>query len=188
MLTMTDFTDLNRYVKQLIALRNEIKTKQDDLKCIEKEERKISGIDIPEIMQEMGISSYTHESTNSFVAVKPFISASLKSEKAILKSGDPASEKNKKEEALQYIRSIPGAESIIKHELKVELKKIDTETLEQVKDFLQNRNFYYEIDETVHNATLKSFLNERLASNEHIPADAFNLFIGKKTFIKIKEE
>ena len=175
-------TQLTILVDSLIRVQEDIKRYDLKLKTLKEKEKLTSECLIPELMQEYDIPNLTHAGYN--ISIQDIIAASIKSEKTILGSINENEERNKKNEALAYIVNSGGG-SIIKKRIEVDIGKAPNEIVNDIKNYCISLGYEPFVEENVHNMTLKSFLKEKLEEGDNIPADALNLYLGKKAKLKI---
>lgn len=180
----SDLKKISEKAKRAIVLRGEIAAMEaraqkyaDELKIIEQEE-------IPELMKEAGMASYTLEDGSS-VSIKQVYIGSIPSSGAIKKATGEERDRleERKAACLKFIEDNNGS-SIIKSLAEVDIGK-DPELKEKVEKALEEIGASYFFDDTVHYQTLQSWLKEKVKNNVDIPTETFQIFSGEIANIKI---
>ena len=78
-------------------------------------------------------------------------------------------------------------DGIIKNEIKVTLDRGQDDRVDMIKEDLKTRGVEYDHKQTVHPATLKSFVTEALSNPElrdQLPKEAFGVYEARKVTFK----
>lgn len=148
--TLCDILD-----KQEIA----VKEAEDNLKAAKKAFDKTRMEDLPELMIEVGMTKLVTENGDT-IELKEEVSTS------ITQAHKPA--------ALSWLQA-HNFGGIIKTKVISEFGKDERDEALSCAQDLMNKHFKVTFDESVHPATLKSFIKERLAAGDEIPMDLFSV-------------
>jgi len=166
-----DLGELAIEINRLSDLQHRIKTQEDHVSEMKREEQRLSGEIIPTLLAESGFSSLKL-ADGSFVEVKPYYSASI-------------STKNK-EAAYNWLRS-NGLGDIIKNEISVSFGRNEDNKAAEYANLAQSHGYQPTQKLKVEPMTLKALVRERVENKKDVPADLFNVFVGNRTTIKKKE-
>lgn len=168
--SVADAKNLSDQVVQLKNLEDAILATEEQLKDLKKQADKLSGTVIPEMMQEMNLSTLKlHD--GSAVEVKPVVFASIPSDK--------------KDEAYQWLRN-EGLGDIIKNEITVSFGRDEDAKAQQYAGLAQGQGYEPSQKLKVEPSTLRAMVRERIESGSDVPTDLFNVFSGHKTKITRK--
>lgn len=168
--TVADAKSLSEQVVKLKELEDAVVATEEQLKSLKKQMDKISGTVIPEMMQEMNLSTLKlHD--GSAVEVKPVVFASIPTAR--------------KDEAYQWLRS-NGLGDIIKNEVTVSFGKEEDAKASQYASLAQGQGYEPSQKLKVEPSTLRAMVRERIESGSDVPSDLFNVFSGHKTKITRK--
>ena len=134
---------------------------------------------IPAIMEEIGLATYSMND-GAKIEIKDVIKGSIPTYTGIQKAKGEQKDNltERRMDALAWLREHGGA-SIIKNKFIFDLGKDSSEVLNTLKEFAEDTKLPWQNDETVHGATLNSFLKDKMAVGEDIPFETFSLFVGK---------
>ena len=149
-----------------------------------KQYREIETVILPDMMTGIGIKKFTL-GDGSEITIKDVVQASLPSRGAILKAqGDERDALiDRNHRALDWMRA-NGGEAIIKNNISVDFGKGQDEIADRFVDFCKEIGMEYDRSTTVHNASLTSYIKEKLASGANVPLDLFSVYTGFKAVIK----
>jgi hypothetical protein len=159
--------NLAKKVEEQASLEDQVTELETQLAEKKKDLQKVSMLEIPEIMQELGISRLTMKS-GSAVEVKPFYSGKITEEKS--------------DQAFNWLED-HGHEGIIKGELIIMYKRPDKQRLGQFLELAKELGFLVKDKLTVHPMTLKAFIKEQITEGSDLPRDLFNVYVGWVTKI-----
>lgn len=165
-LTDGELTELKDLVEKLLGAESDIASMEEQLKLRKQDLLELSTVKIPEKMQLLGMRSYVLLNGET-VILKPLYQCYLSDSEPELKA-----------RGLAWLRA-NKLDAIIKSEAKVQIPKESDKFLRELRKFLDKRGIAYGVAETVHNATLKSLMRERIEGGKEFPMDIFRGFNGK---------
>ena len=152
-----------------VAKKIELSRLEDDVKRVKKEYIQISQVDLPELMQEVGMASFTL-SDGSSISVKDQMRASLP--------------KKNKVEVANWLKE-HGAGSLIKDTVVIEFQKGENSRAEELIDLLVDNGFSnFHEDISINTGSLKALAKEKLAQGEDIPLELMGIFLYQESIIK----
>lgn len=155
--------------EELQAVRAEIEKDTTALAEKQAREGKLKGVLIPELMDKIGMESFTMKD-GSKIDVKKDIKCSLSEER--------------KPDGLKWIRE-NGHGGIIKTEVAISFGKGEEEAAKRAEKVLREAGFSPSAADAVHPATLKSFVKERIEAGDNIPLTTFGVFEFKEAKISL---
>lgn len=155
-------------VKQMVSLERQVQLFEELLGETKKLLHKVSDFDIPSAMDEAGASSFTTDSGIN-VSVKQVYNGKITEEN--------------KEECFHWLEET-GNSGLIKHNVEVKLGRSEHELALKIAGFLSGLGVEYTDKESVHWATLNSFIKEQITKGEDFPTELFNVYIGRTTKLK----
>ena len=164
-------TDIAESCNKLMELQEQIKKCEADLKQLSEEERLYSEQEIPNLMQQAGISMLKLADGSS-VEVKPFYTAKI-----------PVS---KQDEAYGWLRT-NGYGDLIKNNMTLTFGKSEDNAAKALYEDLKNKGHNVVQKEKVEPMTLKAFVREQIQEGQQLPMDLFGVYVANKTSIKNKE-
>lgn len=151
-----------------VELEDEIAQLEQTLKDRKADLSKISELEIPELMGELGVQDFTLKNGLK-VGVKPFYAAKIPEEKS--------------EQAFDWLES-NGHDGIIKGQFIVMYRRPDKQRIGQFLDLARELGFETKDKLEVHPMTLKAFVREQIESgDEGFQRDLFGVYTGWKTKI-----
>lgn len=157
--------------KQRRLLKDIAKT-EEFLKQLKDELRRVVEQDLPEAMDEVGMTKFELED-GSKIEVKNFYSASIPEER--------------KEEAFNWLKE-NDFDGMIKAEIKVSFGKGEFEIAQEFLRFIRGFNqkaISPEYKESIHWQTLRAWIKEQVEGGAAIPLDMFGAFIGRQAPLKL---
>jgi sugar/nucleoside kinase (ribokinase family) len=151
-----------------VELEKQVELLEEDLKALKKRLTQVSAIDLPQKMNEVGLTEIRLKDGRK-VSVVHNITASIAAETA------PT--------AMQWLRDNDFG-SIIKNEIKAAFGRGEEDRAAELLEHLQETGYIVEHKETVHPQTLKAFVKEQLAEGKEIPRDLFGVFEYDITKVK----
>lgn len=154
-----------KLIKQIAELENNLSMTKESL-------RKIVENDLPEAMDEVGMTSFVLED-GSKIKVSTFYSASIPEER--------------KEEAFEWLKE-HEFDGLIKADVKVQFGKGEFEIAQSFLQFIRGFNekaIDPDYKESVHWQTLRAFVKEQVEKGAALPLDMFGVFIGRKAELKL---
>ena len=157
--------------EQLQQIEDELKEDEENLKNKKREAEKISGEVIPTLLSEMGLSSLKL-ADGSAVDVKPYYSANI-------------SLKNR-EAAYNWLRQ-NGLGDIIKNDITVSFGRGEDNKAAEYANLAKGQGFQPTQKLKVEPMTLKALVRERIENGKDMPMDIFNVFVGNRTKLTMKQ-
>lgn len=169
-----DEAGLSRLARQA-ALMLQMQERQEELanemKILEQQIRDIEEQQIPAIMAELGVRSYTLDNGAS-ITVKKYYGASI-------------SEANR-EEAFAWLID-KGHGDLIKNVVSASFVRGQEDKAEKFAQELEDRNMAFNTKKWVEPMTLKAFVREQVETGKEIPTEVFGLYIAEKAKIEVKK-
>lgn len=134
---------------------------------LEEELKGITRVQLPSIMEELGVAEFKMED-GSAISIIDKVNASIP------EAQRPA--------AFQWLED-HNYDAIIKTKVLAEFGKGEMEDAKSAQRKLEEIGVFASLDRSVHNATLTSFVKERLQAGEKLP-DSFSVFEFKEAKIK----
>ena len=163
--------ELSELCTRLLELQKQITKCEDNIKNLRNEERLLSENEIPNLMQQSGISSLKLTDGSS-VEVKPFYAAKIPTSKT--------------DEAFDWLSS-NGYGDLIKNQVSLTFGKSEDNVANSSVEDLKGRGHNVSQKKKVEPMTLKAFVREQIQSGQNIPMDLFGVYVSNKTTIKTKE-
>jgi hypothetical protein len=163
--------ELSELCTRLLELQKQITKCEDNIKNLRNEERLLSENEIPNLMQQSGISSLKLTDGSS-VEVKPFYAAKI-----------PVS---KTDEAFDWLSS-NGYGDLIKNQVSLTFGKSEDNVANSLVEDLKSKGHNVSQKKKVEPMTLKAFVREQIQSGQKLPMDLFGVYVSNKTTIKTKE-
>lgn len=133
---------------------------EDDLKEAKRELAKVSEVDLPEALKEVGVKEFT-TTTGLKVSLKEDVNVGIT--------------EAKREEAYAWLRD-NGFDGLIKSDLSLHFDRDHLKDAEKLVTQLGKKGYDVEFKQNVHYQTLKAFVKERMADTESeapFPLDLF---------------
>ena len=159
-----NISKLAEKVKELQGMGQSIEMLEESLKTTKKDYENLSGEVIPTMMSEMGLSQLRLMDGSS-LEVKPYYTASI-------------SIKNR-ETAYNWLRNNDLGD-IIKNEISVSFGRGDA-------NLAKSQGFEPTQKLKVEPMTLKALVRERIEAGKDMPMDTFNVFVGNRTKLTMKQ-
>jgi len=163
--------DIAESCNKLLNVQKEVEELEEALKKKKAEETFLSEQEIPNRMQEAGLSMLKL-TDGSVVEIKPFYAAKI-----------PAT---KTEEAFKWLRD-NGHDAMIKNNVSLTFGKSEDSIAKSLVDELRQKGHNVKQVEKVEPMTLKGFVREQIQSGKSVPNDLFGVYIANKTKITTKE-
>lgn len=138
------------------------------LKEKKKELLKMTDEDLPSLLQEHGLKSFTLDD-GSKIDVKPLYGAAI-----------PVP---RKEEALSWLRE-NGHGDIIKNVVACSFGRGEDTDAQNLISAAEKLGFLPEQNQSVHSSTLRGWVRERVENGDDFPMDLFGAFVGERATIK----
>jgi hypothetical protein len=165
--------DIAQSCNELLELQKQIIKCEDNLKNLRNDERLLSEKQIPDLMQQAGISELKLADGSS-VKIRPSYHAKI-------------ADRNKSE-AFTWLRN-NNAGDIIKNDLTVSFIRSEDNVATQVFEDLKRQVGSDRVTqkEKVESSTLRAFVREQIEAGKQIPMETFGVYVANKTIIKEKE-
>jgi len=150
-----------------VELQQRVEELEQDLKIAKEDLRKVSEQDLPEALNESGLSEIKLRDGTK-ITVTDFVSAYIS--------------KEREQEAFGWLED-HGYADIIKHEVTVRFNKDEDSKAHETVDALRARGLMPSDKKSVHASTLKAWAREQTQKGVDIPEQLFGIFIGSKTKI-----
>tara|TARA_R100001086_G_scaffold246458_2_gene178718 strand:+ start:324 stop:872 length:549 start_codon:yes stop_codon:yes gene_type:complete len=169
----TDKTkELSELCNEMLDLQEQVKRIEEQLKKKKDEVSKLSELEIPNLMQQAGVTSLKLADGSS-VEVKPFYAARIP--------------QSKESEAFNWLTS-NGHGDLIKNVVSLNFQRSqDNEANALVQDLI-DKGHNVSQKKNVNPQTLKAFVKDEIQKGNNVPMDLFGVYISNKTTIKTKEK
>ena len=164
--------DIAESCNKLLNVQKEVNELEEKLKKKKAEETFLSEQDIPNKMQEAGISLFKLND-GSKVEIKPFYAAKIPSTRV--------------DEAFNWLRT-NGHGDMIKNNVSLTFGRSQDNEAKALVDELRQKGHNVKQVEKVEPMTLKGFVREQIQSGKQVPTDLFGVYIANKTKITTKED
>jgi len=160
-----EVTDIASKCNELLKLQKQVATAEEALKKLKEQERKISEEEIPNLMQNAGVSHLGLDDGTK-VEVKPFYSARIPTSRT--------------DEAFDWLRQNNFAD-LIKNNVSLSFNRGDDNMAKSLVAELREKGHNVKQAEKVEPMTLKAFVREQIEKGRDIPQDIFGVYVGNKT-------
>lgn len=155
-----DLAELAILAEKQLSLEREKEDLEEQLKQVERELQKVSGVDIPTVMDQIGMSDFMLKSGER-IKVERKIKASIP--------------KTKQDQAFAWLRS-NGFDSLIKNQVVAAFGKGEDQRAKELAAKLNAAGFIVSQSESVHAQTLGAFVREQMERGVELPADLLGIF------------
>lgn len=162
---------ISELCNRLLDLQEQARRIEENLKSKNDEIRVLSEQEIPNLMQEAGVSEFKLADGSS-VSIKPFYAAKI-----------PVS---KTDEAFQWLTG-NGYGDLIKNTVSLNFGKSEDNLANSLVEDLKSKGHNVSQKKKVEPQTLKAFVKEAIQNGQNVPMDLFGVYISNKTTIKTKE-
>lgn len=156
---------LKQLIKKMVGLQQQVDQFDALMKQSKEILHQISDFDIPNAMDEAGVSSFTTDNGIA-VLVKSIYTGKITDEN--------------KSECFRWLEH-SGNSGIIKHQVEVKLGREEHELATKIKAYFDGIGVDYTDKESVHWATLNAFIKEQITSGKDFPMETFNVYVGRTT-------
>ena len=163
-----ELTIVSDLANKQLKLATEVSELEADLKAKKEELRLTSEQELPDAMQQAGLTQITLSSGEK-ISINEFYNAHIS--------------KANQEKAYEWLAT-NGHEGLIKNEVLLKFGREETEVVDETVSALQSRGLSPEVRQSVHPSTLKAFVKEQITSGNDIPTEPFGIYIGTKATIK----
>ena len=162
---------ISELCNRLLDLQEQARRIEENLKSKNDEIRVLSEQEIPNLMQEAGVSEFKLADGSS-VSIKPFYAAKI-----------PVS---KTDQAFQWLTG-NGYGDLIKNTVSLNFGKSEDNIANSLVEDLKSKGHNVSQKKKVEPQTLKAFVKEAIQNGQNVPMDLFGVYISNKTTIKTKE-
>ena len=162
---------ISELCNRLLDLQEQARRIEENLKSKNDEIRVLSEQEIPNLMQEAGVSEFKLADGSS-VSIKPFYAAKI-----------PVS---KTDEAFQWLTG-NGYGDLIKNTVSLNFGKSEDNLANSLVEDLKSKGHNVSQKKKVEPQPLKAFVKEAIQNGQNVPMDLFGVYISNKTTIKTKE-
>ena len=163
-----ELTIVSDLANKQLKLATQVAELEADLKAKKEELRLTSEQELPDAMQQAGLTQITLSSGEK-ISINEFYNAHIS--------------KANQEKAYEWLAT-NGHEGLIKNEVLLKFGREETEVVDETVSALQSRGLSPEVRQSVHPSTLKAFVKEQITSGNDIPTEPFGIYIGTKATIK----
>ncbi len=163
-----ELTIVSDLANKQLKLATQVAELEADLKAKKEELRLTSEQELPDAMQQAGLTQITLSSGEK-IAINEFYNAHIS--------------KANQEKAYEWLVS-NGHEGLIKNEVLLKFGREENEVVNETVYALQARGLSPEVRQSVHPSTLKAFVKEQITGGNDIPTEPFGSYIGTKATIK----
>ena len=163
-----ELTIVSDLANKQLKLATQVAELEADLKAKKEELRLTSEQELPDAMQQAGLTQITLSSGEK-ISINEFYNAHIS--------------KANQEKAYEWLVT-NGHEGLIKNEVLLKFGREETEVVDQTVSALQSRGLSPEVRQSVHPSTLKAFVKEQITNGNDIPTEPFGIYIGTKATIK----
>ena len=163
--------ELSELCTRLLELQKQITRCEENIKNLRSEERLLSENEIPNLMQQAGISSLKLIDGSS-VSFKPEYYAKI-----------PVS---KTDEAFDWLSS-NGHGDLIKNEVSLKFGRSEDNVANSIVEDLKSKGHNVSQKKKVEPMSLKAFVKDEIQKGNNLPMDLFGVYVSNKTTIKTKE-
>ena len=163
--------ELSELCTRLLELQKQITRCEENIKNLRSEERLLSENEIPNLMQQAGISSLKLIDGSS-VSFKPEYYAKI-----------PIS---KIDEAFNWLSS-NGHGDLIKNEVSLKFGRSEYNVANSIVEDLKSKGHNVSQKKKVEPMSLKAFVKDEIQKGNNLPMDLFGVYVSNKTTIKTKE-
>lgn len=160
--------DIAEKCNKLLDLQKQMNKCQEHLKSLQEQERLLSEQEIPNLMQQAGITMLKLADGSS-VEVKPFYAAKIPMSKV--------------DEAFAWL-SDNGHGDLIKNQVSLTFGKSEDNVANSLVEDLKNKGHNVSQKKKVEPMTLKGFVREQIQNGHNLPMDLFGVYVSNKTTIK----
>jgi flagellar hook-length control protein FliK len=163
-----ELTIVSDLANKQLKLATQVAELEADLKAKKEELRLTSEQELPDAMQQAGLTQITLSSGEK-ISINEFYNAHIS--------------KANQEKAYEWLVS-NGHEGLIKNEVLLKFGREENEVVNETVYALQARGLSPEVRQSVHPSTLKAFVKEQITGGNDIPTEPFGIYIGTKATIK----
>ena len=166
-----DVNELSEAIEQFKSVGAQILATEIKLKELKSQEKYISEITIPEIMEKQNLKTVKLKDGSELSVGKKFF-ASFKADK--------------KEEGIQWLRD-NGLGDIVDNNITVTFGQGEDNKAVEYASLARERGYEPTQQEKVHHARLSAVMREWKEKGNEVPADLFNVLEGNRTSVTTKK-
>ena len=151
-----------------VDLEEQIEELNNQLKVVKEKHRRISEEQLPEALQEAGVSEFKLKDGTK-VSTSTYYSARITPDN--------------KEEAFKWLRENRFAD-LIKNTVSVSFGRDEDDSARELREELTRNRYTTAQKQWVEPMTLKAFVREQVEKGTDLPYETFNIYIGQKSKIK----
>lgn len=161
-------TSVAALARQIRDKEDRISSLEEDLKAEKKALLKLTDEDMPAMLAEIGISSFSLDD-GSQVEVKQTYGASILV--------------NNRPQAYEWLRD-NGYDDIIKNSVICQFGRGEDDQASAFAAFAQQQGYVPEQKTEIHPQTLRAFVKERVEEGDEFPMELFGAWVGQRAVIK----
>ena len=166
--TEEKLSSLAKLAENLVVVEDAIAEVEDKLAELKRQKRKLAEIEIPDIMNEIGIQEFKLKGGLK-VNVKSVFTGKITEENA--------------EEAFKWLDE-HGHGGIVKGMIQIPYRlDDDKETIRKIEAFASEMGYEANEKLAVHHMTLSAFIKDQITQGKEFPRDLFNVWAGFNTKI-----
>lgn len=162
--------DLSALVRKMMAKKKRVADLETELKAEEEQLAAVQKKEIPDLMLQLNVSSFTTED-GLFIKVAKKYFAGISSEKS--------------DEAIAWLVDNNHAD-LIKIDVVSNFTKGQAQKAEELMSILGANGFTYKSKQFVHPMTLKSFVKGELEDGHELPLELFGVYVENVAEVKVK--
>lgn len=166
--TEAKLKNLSKLAEDLVVVEDAISQVEDQLAELKRQKRALAEIEIPDIMNEIGLKEF--KLTNGLkVNVKSVFRGKITEENA--------------EEAFRWLDE-HGHGGIVKGEIRIPFRLDDNKlNIQKIEEFAQSLGYNADEKLSVHHMTLSAFIKDQLTSGHEVPRELLGVWTGFDTKI-----
>ena len=157
-----------KLAQDITEKEREVEQAETRLKNLKKDLQRMTEEDLPQMLAEMGVSSFKLADGSS-VDIKPLYGASIP--------------KDKVEQAHQWMRD-NGFGDAIKNVVAVSFGMGEDDKAQEFADRAKSLGLIPDQKESIHPSRLRAWVKERVENGEEFPMELFGAYIGQRAVIK----
>lgn len=161
-----------KLAEKQLRIANRILKVNDELKELAKEYKQVAEVDLPELMDEIGLAEFKLKAGGKVTIKKETYVNISKAQKPF---------------AYSWLEK-KGFGHIIKQEAVINFGKGEEKSVKALENLLQQRKLLrdlpYSVNASIHHKTLQAFVKEQQAKGVQFPEKGFNIYDAKKAVIE----
>jgi len=160
-----------RMAAEVIEAEETIESLEENLADLKRRLNHLKTVELPDLMAENGMSSFTHSDSGRVIEVNDFVAGSLTKKAEDRKA------------ALDWLAA-NGAADMIKTEITVEFGKTEHNMAKDLFAKLKADGYFVDENEGIHAQTLLAFVREKMRNGEEVPLETLGLYAGRVAKVK----